>query len=103
MEIEDRPRLGLKLIPPRGRTGHGDVGISAVYALFRLKDEYAYILYPPGSPGPKRQDLGSSLRTWCRRASSHRTTRAIFTGGTKTRTDCHQTDSEATDRRVILP
>jgi hypothetical protein len=67
MEIEDRPRLRLKLIPPRGRTGHGDVGTSAVYALFRLKDEYAYVLYPPGSPAPKKADLASCTWTWCRR------------------------------------
>jgi hypothetical protein len=39
MEIEDRPRHGLKLVPKKGRDGHGDVGISSVYALYRLKDE----------------------------------------------------------------
>jgi hypothetical protein len=38
MQIEDRPSLGLKLCPPRGREGHGDVGVTSVYALYALKD-----------------------------------------------------------------
>ena len=38
MRIEDRPSLGLRLSAPRGREGHGDVGIAAVYALFALRD-----------------------------------------------------------------
>jgi hypothetical protein len=38
MRIEDRPALRLKLCPPRGREGHGDVGIAAVYALFALRE-----------------------------------------------------------------